>query len=389
MVRSHLSPYDLSPNQFFSNVSLDDIAVTILSQINHPDWTTIYSPFVLFVFAIFTPSFTTILLKFLYLSLDIFIFHIIKRSYGRKLSILLWLLPIWIKEIHWNLHFEILIVFFIFLTRLSYFKKRIYVSSFLYGLSFHIKLTSVIFCFEIFNIFLKFLKTKKNKVYKCFGLGLFFFLGFGLFFFAFKLYFYDVKISFGITKIIQFTNDFRFNQFFQRTLFLILPGLERIVLLPILITIIFYIYSLKAHKTKVRYKDKTFEYKFYFLFGYSALILIPVQNPWYFLLLLPYLPSARKLFLIPSLILLWIPQVSYITNVRLGLLSDWFYEIPSEIYLWEALLSGFCLIVLFGQRFILLYKISNISNMDSIITYEGDPDGRRAKEPRKTYWKRS
>ncbi|TGL53609.1 hypothetical protein EHQ59_08285, partial [Leptospira kemamanensis] len=62
LIRNGISPYEVAPHHFF-NQTFDDVTTEILSQINHPEWTTIYSPFVLLYFALFSYGFSTILLK--------------------------------------------------------------------------------------------------------------------------------------------------------------------------------------------------------------------------------------------------------------------------------------------------------------------------------------
>ncbi|EMJ88498.1 hypothetical protein LEP1GSC196_2567 [Leptospira meyeri serovar Semaranga str. Veldrot Semarang 173] len=70
LIRNGESPYQIAPSAYFLKQNISETEIEILSQINHPDWTTIYSPFVLLFFALFSPGFSGIFLKLSYLFLE-------------------------------------------------------------------------------------------------------------------------------------------------------------------------------------------------------------------------------------------------------------------------------------------------------------------------------
>lgn len=120
--------------------------------------------------------------------------------------------------------------------------------------------------------------------------------------------------------------------------------------------------SLEKQNRMRKFASVTAKLDLYFLSGYLLLTLLPVYNPWYFLILLPLLVTSKSESLSPW-ILISIPQLSYLTKARLGFEFTYFYEIPDIILLLEATISLICLLWHFKQIFILLYKISNISNI--------------------------
>ncbi|MCW7460214.1 hypothetical protein ND859_17810, partial [Leptospira bandrabouensis] len=105
-----MSPYQIAPLDYFQKLNLNESEIEILSQINHPDWTTIYSPFVLLYFALFSFGFSGFLLKLSYLVFETFSFLFFSKGKFNKSGLLYWIFPVLIKEVYINLHFEILIL---------------------------------------------------------------------------------------------------------------------------------------------------------------------------------------------------------------------------------------------------------------------------------------
>ncbi|WP_244310470.1 hypothetical protein [Leptospira noumeaensis] len=360
-IRNGESPYEIAPEISFQKSNLSEIETEILSQINHPDWTTIYTPFVLLYFALFSPGFSGIFLKLSYLILETFSFLLYSRGKPFKFPLLYWIFPILIKEVYLNYHFEILILslFWIFLNTIK--NKRYSLSSFIFGLIVHIKFFSLFyFMYLIQNIPFK---TWKRDWKECLMIGLSFVLGFFIFYFIYYLIFPNSN-DFGFTNLLRFGGFFKFNQFYEP--FWKIFGAANLRTFPLVIflatMLIFLFINLEKKNRFRKFESISRKLDLYFLFGYLSLCLLPVYNPWYFLILLPILVTSKSERIFPW-ILVSLPQLSYFTSVRLGLEFTYFYEIPNSILLFEASISLICLTWYFRQIFILLYKISNISNI--------------------------
>lgn len=361
LIRNGESPYEMPPLQYFQRTDLSETETQVLSQINHPDWTTIYSPFVLFFFALFSVGFSGIFLKLSYLFLETSSILFFSKGKFSKAHLLYWLFPVLIKEIYINFHFEILIlslawIYFSFLKN-----KRIILSSFVLGLLVHIKVFSMIYS----------LYTMRRVKYEQWNIDwiqwtkaiISFFFGFFIFYLIYYVFFPDT-IDFGVTNLFRFGVSFKFNQFYEP--FWRILGTVDLKTFPFLlhfITITIYVFiSLKTKNRLSKFQSILERFDFYFLFSYLLLTLLPVYNPWYFLILLPLLVIGKSNSITPW-ILIAIPQLSYLTRARLGMEFTYFYEIPDFILLLEAFLSFICLLWHFKQIFILLYTISNISNI--------------------------
>ncbi|TGK60845.1 hypothetical protein EHQ16_08085 [Leptospira kanakyensis] len=361
LIRNGESPYEIAPENSFQKSNLSEIETEILSQINHPDWTTIYTPFVLFYFALFSLGFSGIFLKLSYLILETFSFLLYSKGKPFKFSLLYWIFPILIKEVYLNYHFEILILslFWIFLNTIKY--KKYTLSSFIFGLAVHIKFFSLFyFIYLIQNLPFK---NWKKQWKESFFLILSFVFGFFIFYFIYYLIFPNSN-DFGFNNLLRFGGSFKFNQFYEPfwEIFGVMD-LRTFPLIFLLSTMLIFLFINLQKKDRFR-KIKFISVKLdlYFLLGYLSLCLLPVYNPWYFLILLPILVTSKSERIFPW-ILVWVPQLSYLTSFRLGLEFTYFYEIPNSILLLEALISLICLAWYFTQIFILLYKISNISNI--------------------------
>lgn len=361
LIRNGESPYQISPLEYFQRSNLSDRETEVLSQINHPDWTTIYSPFVLFFFALFSAGFSGIFLKLTYLIFETSSFLFFSKGRFRKTHLLYWLFPILIKEIYINFHFEILVLSLTWIY-LSFLKnKKIIISSFILGLIVHIKIFSILF--SLYSIqSMKYKQWRRNWIQWTQSI-VSFFIGFFIYYLIYYLFFPSTN-DFGITNLFKFGAHFKFNQFYEP--FWRILGTIDLKTLPFLlhfITIIFYVFISLEKKNRLRkFQSISRRYDFYFLLSYLLLSLLPVYNPWYFLILLPFLVTSKSNHISPW-ILISIPQLSYLTGARLGIEFSYFYEIPDSILLLEAFLSLFCLLWHFKQIFILLYKISNISNI--------------------------
>ncbi|MCW7482608.1 hypothetical protein [Leptospira kanakyensis] len=361
LIRNGESPYEIAPENSFQKSNLSELETEILSQINHPDWTTIYTPFVLFYFALFSLGFSGIFLKLSYLILETFSFLLYSKGKPFKFPLLYWIFPILIKEVYLNYHFEILILslFWIFLNTIKY--KKYTLSSFIFGLAVHIKFFSLFyFIYLIQNLPFK---NWKKQWKESFFLILSFVFGFFIFYFIYYLIFPNSN-DFGFNNLLRFGGSFKFNQFYEP--FWKIFGVMDLRTFPLtflLSTMLIFLFINLEKKDRFR-KIKFISVKLdlYFLLGYLSLCLLPVYNPWYFLILLPILVTSKSERIFPWILVL-VPQLSYLTSFRLGLEFTYFYEIPNSILLLEALISLIGLAWYFTQIFILLYKISNISNI--------------------------
>lgn len=361
LIRNGESPYQIAPSDYFLKQNISETEIEILSQINHPDWTTIYSPFVLLFFALFSPGFSGIFLKLSYLFLETASFLFFSKKKFNKQLLLYWSFPILIKEVYVNFHFEILVLSFAFVFfRLVKDKKRI-LASFLLGLGVHIKIFSLFYSFYLITTME--LQNGKNQIVDWILNTLSFFLGFFIFFFIYYLLFPNTN-DFGTTNLLKFGASFKFNQFYEP--FWRLFGVIDLKVFPFLIhfiTMTVYVFlSLEKQNRIEKFRRFFIQYNLYFVYCFLFLSLLPVSNPWYFLVLVPFLLISPFPSFLPW-ILVSVPQLSYLTKVRLGQEFTYFYEIPNSVLLAEALISVFCLSWYFKQIFILLYKLSNISNI--------------------------
>ncbi|WP_167881057.1 hypothetical protein [Leptospira meyeri] len=361
LIRNGESPYQIAPSAYFQKQNISETEIEILSQINHPDWTTIYSPFVLLFFALFSPGFSGIFLKLSYLFLETAsILFFSKKKFNKQL-LLYWSFPVLIKEVYLNFHFEILVLSLAFVSFQFIREKKRILASFLLGLGVHIKIFSLFYSFYLITTMK--LQNWKTQVIPWILNALSFFLGFFIFFFIYYLLFPNT-IDFGTTNLLKFGANFKFNQFYEP--FWRLFGVIDLKVFPFLIHFVMmtvYVFlSLEKQNRIQKFRRFFIHYNLYFVYSYLFLSLLPVSNPWYFLVLVPLLLISPFPSIIPW-ILVSVPQLSYLTKVRLGQEFTYFYEIPDPILLVEALISIFCLSWYFIQIFILLYKLSNISNI--------------------------
>lgn len=361
LIRNGESPYETTPLTHFQNPNISENEIEVLSQINHPDWTTIYSPFVLLFFALFSVDFSGFFLKFSYLFLETFSFLFFSKGKFTKPMLLYWTFPILIKEVYVNYHFEVLVISLSLVSFQLIKEKKQYLASFVLGLGVHIKIFSLLYTLFLISSF-EFKEWKKNLV-TWIQIILTFCIGFFVFYLIYYILFPNT-FDFGVSNLLKFGAYFKFNQFYEP--FWKLFGTVDLKVFPFLLQLLtMTVYVLIALEKKNRFqkfKQIILHYEFYFLYSYLFLCLLPVNNPWYFLILVPILVTNPSRTILPW-VLIAIPQLSYLTKIRLGLEFTYFYEIPDQILLMEATVSLFCLALYFKQIFILLYKLSNISNI--------------------------
>ncbi|MCW7493336.1 hypothetical protein [Leptospira soteropolitanensis] len=361
LIRIGKSPYQIAPLNYFKELNLSETEIQILSQINHPDWTTIYSPFVLLYFALFSFGFSGLLLKLSYLVFETASFLFFSKGKFNKPGLLYWIFPVLVKEVYINFHFEILILSLLWIYFSFQREKKIIAANFILGLVIHIKIFSILFLFSTIHK-IKFKKWKRSWVnwlpYLFSG-----FVGFLIFYLIYFIIFPNTT-DFGISNLFKFGGNFKFNQYYEP--FWRIFGITDLKTFPFLLQLItvsvFFWISIDKEKRLRKFLSTARKLDLYFLFGYMFLTLLPVYNPWYFLILIPVLVISKSQNLSPW-ILITLPQFSYFTKARLSIGFTYFYEIPDSFLLLEATISLICLLWHFKQIFILLYRISNISNI--------------------------
>ncbi|WP_244241706.1 hypothetical protein [Leptospira jelokensis] len=360
LIRNWISPYEVAPNFYFSEF-LEPLPSEILSKINHPDWTTIYSPFILLYFSLFTYGFSTFFLKVSYLFFESICFAIVPKHKMNFMMLLYWVYPIFIKEVYINLHFEVLLVsfFWIFYTFLK--KENLKLGAGIFGFLVHMKFLTSIYGL----LFIPYLRLKNSKQTPAFWIQVVLSLSIGfLLFFGFYLILFPNSNDFGLSNLHHFGETFTFNQFFEPVWkFFFTINLRSIPFFFQFLLLFIYLYLTLKEKNKTkRFFVLCQKHDFYFYFGYFIFTNIPVVNPWYFLTLVPLIIISRSQSILPWILISSL-QLSYLTNIRLGFHFQFLYEIPTPILVLEAILSISCIFLYFRRIFILLYKISNISNI--------------------------
>ncbi len=330
LIKLGISPYKHPPEFYFGknfHFQNDFQSIEILSRINHPDWSAIYSPIIEFYFyvtAIFFPL-SISFLKAGYVIFDLAIFLMIKKIGNSKKAILYFLFPVIMKETYLNGHFEIICIFFI-VTAIFLFKKKWYkFSFFILGIAIHSK----IFLFVLLPYFL-FHNSHSKK------LNMFYKLFFILFGFVFPYFLFHLIVqengNFGIDKILLFAKEFEFNSlFFHYIKIFSNHKIAGVICYSILFCFLFY--SVIHSKRIFTHKQNGTIWMFYSFLIY--LQLSSIVNPWYFLILTPFYfltyPTLKF-----SWIIILIPQLAYLTNLNLGInlnnSSEFgFYNLPEEI----------------------------------------------------------
>lgn len=323
-----ISPYIFPPESFFLIEDLPDHLTNILSVINHPDWTSIYSPIVLLFFSISYPkSFFGI--KLLYIFLEIVSLPYLLRILGRKWVFLFLFFPLYVKEVFWNAHFEILCLFSFFLAIYTFKKNKMFFLGILSGVLILIKITA----FPLFARLLTYiLKKRYDQMRILFG----FLFGILSPMLLFSLLTKDLSLDFGYTNLIQFGKQFEFNYFLKRSL---MNHFWLVILFLFLPTLLLFLNILISDKKRLN-TDFVF-----FLVSIFLVVVLPVNNAWYFLIPLPFWILSKKRSFVP-MVLLCIPQLSYLTFLNLGLASSEVYAIPDNILYIQAIIYSISLIQL-------------------------------------------
>ncbi|MCZ8154764.1 MAG: hypothetical protein O9264_01485 [Leptospira sp.] len=369
LVHLGISPYIHPPNFYFNSdaeIFSNASAISILSKINHPDWTTIYFPLNLLYFSFISSivPYSLLLLKLSYIALDCLIVYFIQSLNGRKSAILYFFFPILIREVYINAHFEIICIFLIVLSYYKLVKNQYFLAFFSLGLTIHSKIYFILFLpifliqsVKVFNF--KNLTSYRNLLkYSCFS-----FVGFLFPFFILEI-FIPNNHSFDFSNILLFSSDFEFNS----TIFLFVHktfGKVTARFVSLLILVYFIFSSFLNYKIIAKNHKRILQWMFsvFLLF----LLLTPVSNPWYFLVLCPIYFLTRNETKDSLWLIILIPQLAYLTftNLHIPALSEptrGFYDLPFVVILLEFL--GFIYILKINSKkiSILLYILSNIVN---------------------------
>ncbi len=353
LISKGISPYMNSPESYFKEFSIsgsNDKEMEILSRINHPDWTAIYSPVVLlyFYFCSLISPFSLLIIKLGYIFFDILVVWMIQSIRNKKTAVLYFLFPVLLKEIYINSHFEIITISLciasIWLNKKSY----INISSLLYGIAVHSKIY-LLFIFPYFLI-RNSLDNKINHInyFKLFQFILYFLLGIIL-----PTIIFESKVEnnsyYGLDVVLKFANEFEFNSLYF-TLLKKGLGAEKSRLLVLLFSLFYILYSIFNYKNYFLnlHRGLLWVYNFFLL----SLLFSPIVNPWYFLILIPF-----YLLALPKKPLNWmvilVPQVSYFTFVNLNITSEYkgFYNIEESIIVLETIsITGLILLSYFHKR---------------------------------------
>jgi hypothetical protein len=340
-----ISPYTNSPDFFFKDGSVTNLIekeTEILSRINHPDWASIYSPVVLLYFYLcsLVAPFSLIILKLGFICLDVVVFWIIKSIRNKKNAVLFFLFPVLLKEIYINAHFEMIPIFFFSIS--IWFHKKSYrnISSFFYGIAVHSKLY-LIFILPFFVI-RNSLNNNILSIFSFFQFLIFFLLGFFLPVGGIELL-ANNNSFYGLDLLLKFGNEFEFNSLYFYILKIIFNfGIaKKIVILVITVLISFLIFNFKDYLLDFNQGLSWMIYLFLFI-----LLISPIVNPWYFLILLPFYFIVN-----PTPLYLWsiflIPQIAYLTEVNIGIQKNsytGFYNIEDSIIYLEIISITFIFI---------------------------------------------
>ncbi len=343
-----ISPYSYPPEIFFTetnNFILTDKDLEILSRINHPDWSAIYSPIVLLYFyvcALFSP-FSLSILKLGYLFMDLIIFWILKSMKNKKNAVLYFLFPVLIKEIYINSHFEMIVIFLFIISIWWQRKKYFNLSSIFFGMAVHSKVYLI--CMLPFFIVRNSFRINRNEVKVEFILRFIFYFLIGL---LFPVGILELIVSnnsyYGLDTIFKFGNNFEFNSLYFYLLKKIITSesLRNLLAFSIFIYMIYSIFIYKIYFLKFK---KGISWSFNLFLTY--LLFSPIVNPWYFLILLPLyfllFPNFRFLWIVPL-----IPQISYLTIINLNINNieyNGFYNIQDSIIYLEIIC--FTILILF------------------------------------------
>lgn len=318
LILNGISPYNHPPEFFFLSENLDEKSTAILSQVNHPDWTTIYSPLLVLFFSLsqwLTP-WKSLGLLLLYLLCDGLVFKTLLNLGGIRSALIYWIHPVLIKEIYANLHFELLPLAFLCLSLYLFYRSRF--SGLFLGLALHLKILLIPILFPL--LFLLKAESRK-KTFRFIFLACF---GFLIPFLVFSLFFPETSLH-SFLKTFSFATSFEFNAmgFFLLRLFLGHTAARWVAIALMLCFLIFWFWLVQ--------KKDVQKPEFIWLSGilfFLFLAFSPVCNAWYFLFLLPFAILGQSVFLHLSV---WVPQALYLTKTRLGIPTEGFYDLPNFV----------------------------------------------------------
>lgn len=317
------SPYGLVPEAFFQDQ--DPTRAEILSRINHPDWPTIYGPFLEVYFYVMHLLFPWKLwaLKCFLLIPDISLFWAIRKRYGRSSGAMYWWNPILLKEVFLNGHPDLWGASFLFLAFVCLQGRRFRKGALVSGFALAVK--------GFGFLFLPFLVSKSLRSgfdqRKAFLLLLIAGLA------PLLLYSWFLISSFqtDLGVLERFAKGFQFFPIGYSVLEFGFGSWARWVWIGS--SCLLAVYLGHCRNSYGLRDEERISFPFFFFFFFS-----PVLNAWYLLWILPFLFPIRRSFW-PGWAFLAIGQFSYLNYANLGdwpsVLEKGYYAHPSWV-LWGA-----------------------------------------------------
>ncbi|WP_108976618.1 hypothetical protein [Leptospira ryugenii] len=365
------SPYLRSPEFFFQNQTfpISPEEESILSQINHPDWTSIYSPGINLYFALlsFLSPLSFIVFKASYLFFDLIICFLIWKVRGIWFALSFAALPILTKEVYLNGHFELIGLTFFAMSLYWIREKPRAISFFCLGIATHCKLWFGI-ALPFYLCFHSEHKDPKENIWKILKLSIYFLLGYLSFFFLAELF--QLKGSaLSIRNLILFTREFQFNSIAVTLVkFCNLPNENLILLLLVVFAILAELYFYRKSSWEHLLQTLTRSFLLFF-------VLSPVVNAWYCLAFLPLFYFQKEIPRANQWIL-FVWQCAYLTYQNLPYaqtgISHGFYEVPTAVILIEYTIILGIFFHFNDNKSILIDKTSNILNKSKYERNQGD-----------------
>jgi hypothetical protein len=367
LLNEGISPYKVSPDSYYGkilNFTLTTASEEILSRINHPDWKAIYFPMVELYFylgAVIEP-YSLVILKLGYVPLDLLVCYLISKMRDKKSALLYFFFPVIFKEIYLNAHFEMICIFLLTAAIWYLQKQKLNLSAFLFGLAVHSKLFLLLLAPYFLMRYVQ--QTQWNlKIIteRLLYFSVLFLIGF-IFPFLLLQFLLPRNDSFGFEAVFAFANHFEFNSL----LFHLLTFVTSIQVASFTIMVLMLAFLLLSIRHFERVLTDNRGNQWLFLCFLLYLLLTPIANPWYFLILTPfYFLSKPRLG--SSWLLLLIPQLAYLTHTNLRIQQELggdygYYNLPEWVIFTELSCIFFVLILNYRKYSILLYILSNISN---------------------------
>ncbi len=287
------NPYDLAPQEFFSNPDTPSFIQETLDHVNYPQVPTIYGPILecLFLLSYIAVPGNLLALKFCFIAADIALIALFAIYFNRRQLLFYAWCPLVIFEIAFNAHPDVVGALFLFAGYIAFVRSRGILSLVTCGLAVASKPFALLaapffawraglrglaaFILTLFILYVPFLA--QNSTAEWSGLRVF------LQYWEFNAALYAV-----------------FKTFFS-------PGTAKMIGL-FLFTLIFYWLFLKWKK------NDSGELHFDVLIGFFFLI-SPVINPWYLTWLLPFIAIRPRIWSVTALIVV---SLSYVTGLNLG-----------------------------------------------------------------------